>query len=102
MLDILDYLTSPRGMPLVNGAGCATFIAIMLESIFRKRISLGSIPPKIRESENPRTFWSIIFSVWRDCSVGRCDGCVALSLGQPDTKTPRFGNPSGSATRSSV
>jgi hypothetical protein len=31
-----------------------------LESIFRKRIFLGLIPPKIRESENPRTFWSII------------------------------------------
>jgi hypothetical protein len=61
MSDILDYLTSPRGMPLLNAMACAVWLVIMLESIFRKRISFGSIPPKIRESENPRTFWSIIF-----------------------------------------
>ena len=61
MADLLDYLMSPRGMPLFYAMGCVVWLVIMLESIFRKQISFGSIPPKIRESENPRTFWSIIF-----------------------------------------
>jgi hypothetical protein len=65
--EYLEYLVTSK--PLMNGGACAAFIVIMLESIFRMRISFGSIPPKIRKSENPRAFWSIIslygvFAVW--------------------------------------
>lgn len=60
MSDNLDYLTSPHGMPLVDAGASAVFVAIMLESIIRSRISFGSLSPTIRKSDNPRNFWSII------------------------------------------
>ena len=72
--EYLEHLATSK--PLINGAACAIFIAIILESIFRRRISLGSIPPKIQKSENPCTFWSIIFlygvvAVWAGVSAVR-------------------------------
>jgi hypothetical protein len=57
----IEYLTSSRGMPFVNGIACAIFVASILVAVFARRVSLGSAIPQIKKSENPRAFWSVLF-----------------------------------------
>jgi hypothetical protein len=59
MPDYFEHLATSKAV--VGGIGCAMFVVIILSSLFTQQISFGSIPPKIRKSEYPRTFWSIIF-----------------------------------------
>lgn len=72
MSDYIEYLATSKAV--VGGIGCAMFVVIILTSLFTQQVSFGSIPPKIRKSENPRTFWAIIFlygliAVWAGVSA---------------------------------
>lgn len=56
----VEYLTSSRGMTLVEGAACAIFVGLILVAVYTRTISLGSAIPRIRMSENPRAYWSVL------------------------------------------
>jgi hypothetical protein len=61
MEDFFDFVSTSQGMALVNAIGCAIFLAQIWVSLAKQRIDLGSIPPKIQRSKNPRAYWSVIF-----------------------------------------
>jgi hypothetical protein len=61
MTDWIDYLTSSRAMPLVNGLACAIFLAQIFVAYFTGKIRLGSAIPQIEQSDNPRAYWSVLF-----------------------------------------
>ena len=60
MEDLFELMFTARGKALVNALACAIFIVQLWVSLSRQRIDLGSIPPNIRKSDNPRAFWAII------------------------------------------
>jgi len=69
MEDIFGFMFSLRGMVLINALASVFFMVLACFSIWRGAISIGSVPPKIRKSENPRAFWAVIalygvFVVW--------------------------------------
>jgi len=57
---LFESIFTNRGMALLNALACALFIMQILVSLSRQTISLGSIPPKIRKSDNPPAFWAVI------------------------------------------
>jgi hypothetical protein len=62
MTEWIEYLTSSRGMALLNGAACAFFLASTLVAIFRQTIPLGSFNLlRIQKSDSPRAYWAVIF-----------------------------------------
>ena len=60
MEDFFDFLWTSQGKALVSVIGCAIFSAQIWVSLAKQRIDLGSLPPKIQRSKNPRAFWSVI------------------------------------------
>jgi hypothetical protein len=60
MDDFFEFMFTPRGKALINAMACAIFGVQIWISLSRQRIDLGSIPPKIRKSDNPRAFWAVI------------------------------------------
>jgi len=72
--DFFDYLWSPSGKALVSALACTIFLGLIWSSMRKQEINLGSVPPKIQESKNPRLFWSVIFfygliSAWMGVSA---------------------------------
>jgi hypothetical protein len=61
MADFLDFLWTSQGKALLGAIGCAIFLAQIWMSLAKQRIDLGSVPPKIQRSKNPRAYWSVIF-----------------------------------------
>ena len=61
MADFFDFLWTSQGTALVSAMACAIFLAQIWVSWAKQRIDLGSMPPKIQRSENPRAYWSVIF-----------------------------------------
>ena len=57
---LFEFMFTPQGLALINAIACAIFIVQIWISLSRQTIDLGSIPPKIRKSDNPRVFWTII------------------------------------------
>jgi hypothetical protein len=60
MEGFFDFMVTPPGTALINALASVYFLALACFSIWRGTISLGSVPPKIRKSESPRAFWSVI------------------------------------------
>jgi hypothetical protein len=60
MAQWVDYLTSSKAMPLVDGLACAIFAAFILTAIATRRISLGSAVSRITRSENPKAYWAVL------------------------------------------
>jgi hypothetical protein len=60
MEGFFEFVSSSRGMVLINALASLYFMVLACFSIWRGAISIGSVPPKIRKSENPRAFWAVI------------------------------------------
>ena len=60
MEELIGYLTSPQGLPVINGLACAVFAVCFLVSLQTRKIYLGYMVPIIRKSEKPQAYWSVL------------------------------------------